>query len=222
MFKKMTEPEEFEFNFTEYPKSKQLAIIEALIFAAGTAVSEERLSSFLDIDIEALRDLVFELMKRYKNESHGLVLRKMGNSYRFATKASLKEILAKFFEKPIKKPKLTQASYETLAVVAYNQPVTRSEIETVRGVNSDGPLNTLIEKGLVEQSGVLESPGRPSLFSTTKLFLELYGISDIKDLKPMDMLMYDSIQEFEQEYAAEKEDEYKRRLDAGDELGTVY
>ncbi len=194
--------------------------IEAVIFAAGDPIPSQNLLEFFQIDVEELNSIIKLIQEQYESNKHGIELRKINDSYAFASKSVNKEILSSFFSKPIKTSNLSQAAYETLAVVAYNQPVTRADLEQVRGVNSDGALNRLIEKGLVEQSGNLETPGRPSLFSVTNLFFNLYGIEDLSQLEPMDMLMYDTIMDFERSYQMETEVE-DNSID-GEELGTVY
>ncbi len=179
--------------------------LEALLFAAGDPVPLRRLCEVLDQDEESVRAFLEVLQKHYAEAQHGIELRKVGESYALATKPEANDVLSEFFAKPPKITNLSSAAYETLAVVAYNESVTRAQIESVRGVNSDAALNRLLEKGLVEMSGTLDLPGRPSVFKTTELFLRLYGISSLQELEPMDMLMYDTVQEFEQSYKMTRE-----------------
>lgn len=174
--------------------------IEAILFAAGDPVEGLRIQEALDISEEELEAYIAIIEEQYAHEHHGIELRRIGDSFALASKTELNEVLQQFFETIPRSVNLSQAAYETLAVIAYNQPATRAQIENVRGVNSDGALNRLIEKGLVEMSGTLDLPGRPSVFSTTPLFLRLYGISNLEELEPMDMLMYDTVQDFERSY----------------------
>lgn len=179
--------------------------LEAILFAAGDPVEKTRLAEVLDVNLEELEDYIKILQQELALEQHGIEVRILGDAVALATKLEANETLEKFFTSVPKALNISQAAYETLAVVAYNEPVTRAQIESVRGVNSDGALNRLIEKGLVEMTGTLELPGRPSVFSTTPLFLRLYGISSLADLEPMDMLMYDTVQDFEKSYRKTEE-----------------
>lgn len=179
--------------------------LEAVLFAAGDPVPFARLAEVLELEDEELSALLSLAEKHYASDRHGIELRKVGESYALATKPEASDVLERFFAKPPKVINLSQAAYETLAVVAYNEPVTRAQIDSVRGVNSDGALNRLIEKGLVEMCGSLDLPGRPSIFKTSDLFLRLYGIRSSDELEPMDMLMYDTVQDFEQSYRMTRE-----------------
>lgn len=201
---------------TEAETSK-LQALEAILFAAGDPVSKTQLAEVLEIEPTEVDLLLAELEKRYASPDHGIEVRLIGEQAALATKAETSPTLEKFFAKPPKQVHLSQAAYETLAVVAYNEPVTRAQIEQVRGVNSDAALNRLVEKGLVEMSGVLEMPGRPGVFKTTDLFLRLYGIRDVGDLEPMDMLMYGTVQDFEQSYRLTQELARKEEAVVGSE-----
>ena len=199
-----------------------LAILEAIIFASGKSVEKADLEAFFDLSSKDLEDLIKQLKIKYEDSKHGFELRIIGSAVAFATKTEVKDEIAGFFNSEIKRTKLTQANYETLAVVAYNEPVTRADIEEVRGVNSDSALNRLIEKGLVEMTGTLDAPGRPALFGVTELFLQLYGIENLNQLEPMDMLMYETIRDFETSYHRESDVDDKESVDSTEDLGTVY
>lgn len=209
-------------NFHDLSREDLIISIEAVLFASGDPVPKLSLLEFFALSTDDFDEIINVLKRKYSEGRYGFELRKVGDSYAFATVPQAKEVLAEFFSKPIKSKRLSQAAYETLAVVAYNQPVTRADVEQVRGVNSDGAINTLAEKGLVEMVGSLETPGRPSLFAVTDLFLRLYGIADVNQLEPMDMLMYDTIIDFEKSYQNEEAAQSQGILDAGEELGTVY
>lgn len=182
-----------------------LQCLEAVLFAAGDPVPLTRLAELLEMEEAEVLSFLDLLKRSYEGDRHGIELRQVGDAYALATKPQANELLEAFFAKPPATVKLSQAAYETLAVIAYNEPVTRAQIDSVRGVNSDAALNRLIEKGLAEQSGTLDLPGRPSVFKTTDLFLRLYGIRSLKDLEPMDMLMYDTVQDFEKSYRLTRE-----------------
>lgn len=201
--------------------------LEAILFAAGDPVPLARLAEVLNLEEAETRSLLDLLGKTLASDRHGIELRQTGDSFALATKPEANDALEIFFAKPPKVINLSQAAYETLAVVAYNEPVTRAQIDSVRGVNSDGALNRLIEKGLVEMSGTLDLPGRPSVFKTTELFLRLYGIRSLDELEPIDMLMYGTVRDFEQSYqqtralAAREEEDDQSLAAAGIDLGTV-
>ncbi len=203
---------------TQSNSLQSLPALEALLFAAGDPVPKLRIAEVLDLELEELDRLLAKMAEIYAKPDHGIELRTMGDSVALATKPEASSVLEVFFAKPFRPLAMSQAAYETLAVVAYNEPVTRAQIEQVRGVNSDGALNRLVEKGLVEMSGVLELPGRPGVFKTTELFLRLYGISSVDELEPMDMLMYGTVQDFEQSYR--RTQDLARKVEA-EELGLL-
>lgn len=139
-------------------KMDQVAVLEAVLFASGDPVSLDRLSRVLDMEIAEVKKLAEVLENNLESRASGIELRVMGDALSLATKPSMRDYLESFFQEKPRQLNLSQAAYETLAVVAYNEPVTRAQIESVRGVNSDGALNRLIEKGLVEMVGNLELP----------------------------------------------------------------
>lgn len=173
------------------------AAVEALLFVAGDPLSLEKIAAITGIDREELRQILSRLAERYKHDpQRGILLREIDGSYVLTTKPEQKEILQRLFQ-PRHRPALSQAAYETLAIVAYNQPVTRSQVEAVRGVNSDSIISRLLERELIREDGVLEAPGRPTLFVTTEKFLLDFGLRSVKDLPPMEMLMYGTLRDFE-------------------------
>jgi len=173
------------------------AAIEALLFAAGDPLTLEQISRILVMDKPTLRRVLDELILRYERDTQrGLQIRETNGSFTIGTKPELKHLLARLFS-PRHRPPLSAAAYETLAVIAYNQPVTRAQIEAVRGVNSDNVLQRLIERTLVHEVGTLDTPGRPTLFATTDQFLLDFGLRSVKELPPMEMLMYSTLQDIE-------------------------
>ncbi len=155
-------------------------IIEGLLFIAEQPLSEEALAEMLHIDRVNIRDLLSDLMAEYGANRHGFVLREVGGGYRFYAGEEA-SAYARAHLKP-RVQKLSAAALETLAIVAYRQPVTRGEMEHIRGVNSDGALRTLLEYQLVEECGRKEAPGRPVLFQTTDYFLEAFGLNALGEL----------------------------------------
>ncbi len=154
---------------------------EAVLFAGGEPISIERFSQVFDITPEEVVDVMEKLEKKMKKQNSGLELLRLENTYQLATRAEFAEYIKKAFDLRRRTP-LSPAALEVLAVIAYNQPVTRSFIEQVRGVDCSGVVATLVEKGLIEERGRLELPGKPLLYGTTKNFLRCFSINDLSEL----------------------------------------
>lgn len=169
------------------PASRTEAVAEALLFAAGDAVGLSDIAIVLKLDKKEAAGVMERLAESYESRNGGILLRRIGDSYQFCSRPDLHEDLRDYFEKP-RGQGLSRAAMETLSIIAYNQPVTRSGIELVRGVNSDGVLLKLIEKGLVYECGRSENPGRPMLYGTTDKFLQSMGISDLSMLPPLELV----------------------------------
>ncbi len=166
-------------------KTEQLiAGFEAVLYAGGEPVSIERLSQVFEVKPEKVVKVMELLEKKLKESCSGLELLRLENTYQLATKAEFAEYIKRAYDIKRRTP-LSSAALEVLAVVAYNQPVTKSFIEQVRGVDCSGVVTTLIEKGLIEERGRLELPGKPLLYGTTKNFLRCFSISDLSELPPL-------------------------------------
>lgn len=173
------------------------AALEAVLFVHGDPISSDQLSEITQMPKEVLEETLARMMKEYETDPWGgLLIRKVDDAYVMCTKPSMKPVLEKLFA-PRSRPPMSQATYETLAVIAYNQPVTRAQIESVRGVSSDSIVSRLIERGLVEECGNLDAPGRPTLFRTTKQFLLEFGISSVSEMPAMELMMYKTIQDLQ-------------------------
>lgn len=157
--------------------------IEGILFASAQPVPVQNIAEVLDMEIEEVKNLLGELQEVYAEEDHGFSLKMVGGGYQLRTKPELKEIMAKFYEK--KPPRLSQPMLEVLSMVAYKQPVTRPEIDRVRGVDSSGSLKSLLDRGLVEMKGRSDSVGNPVLYVTTPSFLEWFQIEKLADLPPL-------------------------------------
>ena len=155
--------------------------IEAVLFASGAPMSIERIAHTIDITPEKAVKAVEALNEEYKKCDSGIVIVRLENTYQMASDERFAEYIKKAFDMRRRTP-LSSAALEVLAVVAYNQPVTKSFIEQVRGVDCSGVVSTLVEKGLIEERGRLELPGKPLLYGTTKNFLRCFGISDLSEL----------------------------------------
>lgn len=174
-----------------------IAALEALLFAAGDPLSLQSLAQMLQMPEEECASLLQTLQRDWaSNPQKGIYLREVEGKYTLATKPICGPVLEALFAPEVQSG-LTPAAYEALAIVAYNQPVTRAQVEVVRGVNSDGVMQRLLERDLIEVKGFLEAPGRPALFGTTDQFLEAFGLNSVEALPPMELLMYSSLQELE-------------------------
>ena len=148
---------------------KTCGALEAVLFTMGQAVSTDTLTMALDCNRETVEEAIEELKKEYEDSCRGLRILKLEDSYQLCAKPEHYEALVKIATQPIK-PILTEVMLEVLSIIAYRQPVTRNEIEKIRGVSSDYTVNRLIEFGLIEEAGRLDAPGRPILFKTTEEF----------------------------------------------------
>jgi|LFRM01.1.fsa_nt_gb segregation and condensation protein B len=173
------------------------ASLEALLFAAGDPLPLEKIQQITGLERQALQLQLDWLAVRMANDRRrGLLLRVVEGRYFLCTKPEMKAVLQRLFQ-PRQRPPLSQAAYETLAIIAYNQPVTRAQVEAVRGVNSDNIINRLVERNLVKEAGNLDTPGRPLLYETTEQFLMDFGLRSVHELPPMEMLMYGTLRDFE-------------------------
>ena len=169
-----------------------ISVLEGLLFVAGDdGITLEEASYILELERSAVRQLLDELKKRLEDENSGLELLLTASHYKLVTKASLKSYIEKYAVSPYSS-QLSQASLETLAIIAYKQPVTRVDIESIRGVQSSGSIQKLLLRDLIEEAGRLETPGRPKLYKTTAYFMDYFGLesldalSDASDLFDLD------------------------------------
>ncbi len=158
--------------------------IEAILFASGSSVPVSRLAQTLQITEKVTKDLCDELCKEFEESEHGITIIKLDDSYQMVSKKEYAPQIRTAMDLRRNVP-LSQAAMEVLAVVAYNQPVTKSFIEQVRGVDCSGVIGSLTTKDLIEEKGRLELPGRPLLYGTTENFLRCFSISSIDELPPL-------------------------------------
>lgn len=168
-------------DFTKEQINEKLALIEAILFAIGNSVSIERLSEALELEKKQIKELLTLLKEEYKDSKRGIEIVELENSVQLGTKTMAYEVLAKI-GKASPKYTLTDTVLETLSIVAYKQPVTRAQIEKIRGVACDHAINKLVEYELIEEVGRLDAPGKPLLFATTEQFLRAFGVKSIADL----------------------------------------
>ena len=159
-----------------------ISVLEGLLFVAGDdGISLEEASYILELERSAVRQLLDELKKRLEDENSGLELLLTASHYKLVTKASLKTYIEKYAVSPYSS-QLSPASLETLAIIAYKQPVTRVDIESIRGVQSSGSIQKLLLRDLIEEAGRLETPGRPKLYKTTAYFMDYFGLESLDAL----------------------------------------
>ena len=164
--------------------------VEAILFASGEPVAAKRLAEVLDIELPTIQRVLTMIADECEKPGRGTVLLKLQDSYQLATKNQFAPQVRQALEVRRNTP-LSQAAMETLAIVAYLQPVTRSGVASVRGVNSDSSINSLVEKGLVREAGVADAPGNPALYATTRAFLEKFGLRSTADLPDLDQFAPD-------------------------------
>jgi segregation and condensation protein B len=175
------------------------AIIEAILFTMGEAVALERIADAIGLDKKKTKEIIEGMMEEYKSDKIGISLIELDGSYQMCTKPEMYEYLIKIAKQPQKRV-LTDVLLETLSIIAYKQPVTRAEIEKIRGVSCDHAVNKLVEYNLVKELGRLDAPGRPLLFGTTEEFLRSFGVQSIDELPVLSPVQ---IEEFKQEAEAE-------------------
>lgn len=158
-----------------------IAAVEAILFAAGREVKVVELMAALEVSEEEIIVIIDKLQEGYLEEDRGIEIIKVEDGYQLATKKGLYKYLYQVFDKR-SKPNLSQAALETLAIIAYNPKITRAEIESIRGVNSDGTIYKLLEYNLIESVGKLDAPGRPTMYSTTSNFLKLFDLESLEEL----------------------------------------
>ena len=184
---------------------KLQSAIEAILFTMGDSVELEKLASSIGHDEETTRKLIHNMMDKYEADDRGIRIIELDNAYQLCTKKEMYEYLIRVAKQP-KRYVLTDVLLETLSIIAYKQPVTKLEIEKIRGVKSDHAVNKLVEYGLVEETGRLDAPGRPLLFGTTEEFLRRFSVHSLDELPVLD-------QEQIEHFKEEAEDEAQLKLD---------
>ncbi len=181
------------------------ASIEAILFTMGDAVDIESLAAATEQDVDTCRSVIRNMMDKYSTTSHGIQIIELDGAFQMCTKASEYEHIIKITHVP-KKHVLTDVLLETLSIIAYKQPVTKLEIEHIRGVKSDHAVNKLIEYNLVCEAGRMDVPGRPILLATTEDFLRNFGIGSLDELPAVNP---EQIEDFK----VEAEEEVQLKLD---------
>ena len=161
--------------------SKEQSIIEAMLFAAGREVSVKEIMNVLEIGAEDIDKIILNMKAEYEARNSGIELIKVDDSYQLCTRKDYYEYIYPLFDNRAK-PNISNAALETLSIIAYNPNVTRAEIEAIRGVNADGTVYKLLEFDLIEESGKLDAPGRPTMYKVTSKFMKMFGITSLDEL----------------------------------------
>lgn len=167
--------------------NERISIVESILFAAGEAVSINTIASLLDMSVDDTKKVLEELNNEYKKVSRGIMLRKIKDSYLLCTKPDNYEYVKRSAE-PKRLQDLSKAAYETLAIIAYNQPTTKARVDSIRGVSSDKAIQTLLEKELICEAGRLDAIGRPILYEVTDEFLKSFGLDSLDDLPVLEVM----------------------------------
>lgn len=171
------------------------AVLEGLLFVVGEdGLTMDQMMDVLEIDEDGAKDLIRELKKDYEDESRGLRIDFLGNRFKLTTKFEHKSYYQKLIENPDTNV-LSQAALETLAIIAYNEPITRIQIDTIRGVGTTSLIRKLVAKGFIKESGRSELPGRPILYETTHEFLDYFCLSSIGDLPKIEDIIGEANEE---------------------------
>lgn len=186
----------------EEPDEKVLAAIEAILFTMGESVEISAISKALDISAARIRKLIAKLKKRYDAPSRGIMIQQFDDAVQMSTKPEQYENLIRIAKVP-KKMTLSDSVMETLSIIAYKQPITKVEVEGIRGVSCDYAINKLLEYDLIKELGRKDAPGRPILFGTTEQFLRSFGVKNLTELPSINTVQ---VEEFKEEAEAEVDD----------------
>lgn len=181
------------------------SIVEAILFTMGDSVEISALAKAMETESKEVKKYIEYLKEKYSKEDSGIGLIELESAVQLCTKKEMYEYLVKIAKAP-KKAVLTDSLMETLSIIAYKQPITRLEVEKIRGVNSDHAVNRLVEFDLVQELGRLDAPGRPLLFGTTEEFLRSFGVRSLEDLPAIGTVQVE-------EFKAQAEQEINVKLD---------
>lgn len=173
----------------------KLAVLEGLLFVVGEdGLTISQMMDILDISNEEAKELISHLKEKYEKDDSGIRINFLGNTFKLTTKKEHREYFQKLIENP-ESSVLSQAALETLAIVAYNQPITRIDVDEIRGVSSSQMIRKLVAKGLIKEVGRSDAIGRPILYQTTSEFLDYFGLATIEDLPKMEQFVDENKEE---------------------------
>lgn len=176
-------------------KKKAQAVLEAILFTMGESVEITRLAAVIEEDTQVTAAYLADLKEQYDQQERGITLMELDGAVQMCTKGEMYEYLIAIAKAP-RKNVLTDTLLETLSIIAYKQPITRLEIEKIRGVSCDHAVNRLVEFGLIQEVGRKDAPGRPLLFGTTEEFLRSFGVKSLEELPELNQIQ---IEEFKQQ-----------------------
>ena len=197
---------------------KTEAAIEAILFTMGESVEAEKIAVAIEHDVDTTVKIIHNMMDKYENEDRGIKIIELEGSFQLCTKEEYYDNLIRICSQP-RRYTLTDAALETLSIIAYKQPVTKIEIEKIRGVNSDRSVNKLVELELVKEVGRLDAPGRPMLFGTTEEFLRTFGVGSIDELP---VISEDMVEQYKEEAEYEIASELKEEAMNEEQLHWTY
>ncbi len=186
-------------------ESKAEAVIEAILFTMGDTVEISKLAETVGCDVRTVKKILGKMEERYAAEDRGIMLTRFEDAVQLCTKPEMYDYLIRIAKNP-RKIVLTDTVIETLSIIAYKQPVTRLDVETIRGVNCDHAINKLLEYDLITELGRLDAPGRPILFGTTEQFLRCFGVRSLEELPELSTVQLE-------EFKAQAEAEIQLKLD---------
>lgn len=169
-------------------KNELVHTAEAVLFSVGDSVTVAELAEALEVDIAAARETVLKLSRQYNEEKRGLKIIEIGDAFQMCSREEYAENVRRVTE-PKNRRGLSTSALETLSVIAYNQPITKSKIELIRGVDSSYSILKLTERGLIDEGGRLDAPGRPILYITTEEFLRCFGLISLENLPKIEAVL---------------------------------
>ena len=213
-----------QYEFKELSRKAQIkSAIESMLFVSGEPLALRDIAHNLELKEKNVEEIVKEMMTEYEDENRGIRLISINNSYQLVTKSENSDYLQRMLKKN-KRYSLSQASIESLAIIAYKQPITRIDIDEIRGVKSESAIQKLVERGLIKDVGRLEVPGRPILYGTTDEFLRQFGLETLKELPSLDLysdeeakssmdVLNKAIQEINSEEDNDEKEEFKNEIE---------
>lgn len=180
-------------------RAKQEAIIEAVLFTMGDSVAIDRIADLIEEDCDTTKQILDDMKTRLDDSERGITITELDGAYQMCTKPEMYEYLIEL-TKSTRREALTEAALETLSIIAYKQPVTRMDVEKIRGVSCDYALNRLLEFDLIKELGRLDAPGKPILFGTTEQFLRSFGVKSLDELPEISQV---KLEEFREQAEAE-------------------
>ena len=192
---KKNEPPVHEAQETvQVPQDKLEQVAEALLFSAGDSVALVHIAKTLGLDQRSAQEVIEQLAAKYDADMRGIRILRVGNSYQMSSRPDYYPFIGQLFKAAAASINMTDTQMETLAIIAYRQPVTKMEIEEIRGVRSDAIVNRLVEYGLIEEKGRLKAPGRPIQFGTTEEFLKFFGLESSEQMPHLKEAAADAVE----------------------------